>query len=93
MRYVKLYGWEGPFRKFIHEIRAKELSAMKKLALGKSFEKALGYFMSAVASLVMIVVGFYATGIEYSSVLSVLEIISALKMNVLMFTMGTGYYY
>lgn len=66
---------------------------LRKLAIGKAFERALGYFISVVASLVMIVVATYAAGIEYKKVFSVLEIMSALKMNVLMFTEGTGYFY
>lgn len=65
---------------------------LRKLAIGKAFERALGYFISVLASLVMIIVATYVSGIEYTRVLSVLEIMSALKMSVLMFTVGTGYY-
>lgn len=45
---------------------------MRKLAIGKAFERALGYIISVVASLVMIIIATYCAGIEYKKVFSVL---------------------
>jgi glycerol-3-phosphate acyltransferase PlsY len=63
------------------------------LAFGKSVERALGYFISFFASLVMIVIAYYVAGIDFTKIFSVLEIMSSLKANVLMFTLGMGLYY
>lgn len=41
----------------------------------------------------MIVIATYGAKLEHSKVFSVLEIMSALKMNVLMFSTGLGIYY
>lgn len=63
------------------------------MALGKAFERALGYFISFIASLVMIIVAYYLAGIDFPKIFSVLEIMSSLKVNVLMFVLGMGLYY
>lgn len=61
--------------------------------MGKAFEGALGFVTSAAASLVLIIIGTYVAGMEYSRVFSLLEIMASLKMNILMFSRGMGYYY
>jgi len=48
-----LYGWELAFKKIIQEIREKEVHWLKKLAFGRSLERALATSIGFLSSTVM----------------------------------------
>lgn len=94
IKYIKLYGWQIAFRRIIQSLREQEIIKLKKLSFGKSVERAIPNFIGFASGLVMFVVAdYFATQLNMAQIFTGLEIISAYKFAIFMFSLGLGFYY
>lgn len=94
IKYIKLYGWEIAFKRIIQAIRIQEMDNLKKLALGRAIERALGNSISLISSVIMFVVAHYAnTELSFAKIFSTLEIMTSLRLYTFLMVLALGLYY
>jgi hypothetical protein len=67
---------------------------LKRLAIGRSFERAIAYTNGYVSSLIMFILASTVNNdLTFAIIFSTLEMIASLKINTTQFVSGVGLYY
>ena len=91
---MKLYGWEIAFKRIIQKIREQEIGHLKSLALGRAFERGLAHSIGFIGSFVMLVLASEVNHhLSFTLIFSTLELVTYLRSNMIILTLGVGLYY
>ena len=95
IKFIKLYGWEIAFRRIIQRLRHQEIVYLKRLAFGRSIERALGISIGFFSGLVIFILAQYFNErkIGIVEIFTCLEMVSSFKVTILNLGSGLALYY